>query len=336
MKNRVMLLDPSIADNGGLPSRNLGDLIINQAVSRELSAIFGEEPFLKLSTHCRFSAEDYQVANRCAFRFVGGTNLLSSKKIKYTWYREVDRWNWLFPKLHRVMLLGVGWGVGYPIWSDWRPKHFYRRSLDRVHLHSVRDSFSEGMLRSIGINNVLNTSCPTLWNLDGFVSNPLSAPNHCLFTLTDYRRIPERDDAILQTLHRLFPGVLNFFPQGANDLEYLESLPAYANCRDRIQVPARDVSSLERFLDQNKDDVLYIGTRLHGGIFSMQRGVKAVIISVDHRASEIAKDTALPIIGTDIAAGIERWLCGSLKFDPIRLPTANIQRWRDYWRSVVA
>ena len=31
--------------------------------------------------------------------------------------------------------------------------------------HSVRDSYTKKMLNSIGINNVVNTSCPTVWNI---------------------------------------------------------------------------------------------------------------------------------------------------------------------------
>lgn len=334
MKQSVMLLDPSISDGHGTPSRNLGDLIIHQAVSRELTAIFGEGAFARISSHRPFSAQQYEAANRCAFRFVGGTNLLSSKKTKFTWYREEHRFNWLFPKLRPVSLLGVGWGVGYPIWHDWHPKWFYRRNLDSRHLHSVRDSFSEGMLRDIGIRNVVNTSCPTLWTLAGFSSNPVTVPSDCVFTITDYRRVPERDNALLEALHRLFPGRLHFFPQGANDTEYLESLPAFARCRDRIQFLAREVTALGQFFDARADDVLYVGTRLHGGVFAMQHGVKALILSVDHRATEIAKDTALPILDSDFVQGIERWLDGSLVFDPIRLPMENIQRWRDHWRDV--
>lgn len=333
MKN-LILLDPSLADSHGVPSRNLGDVIIHQAISRELSAIFGEKAIPRLSTHHPFSAEDYADANRCAFRFVGGANLLSSKNMKYTWYREEHRLNWLFPKLSRVSLLGVGWGVGYPDWRHWWPKCFYRRNLDRRHLHSVRDSFTEGMLRGIGIPNVLNTSCPTLWGLEGFDSNAPAAPRHCVFTLTDYRRVPERGNLIVETLHRLFGGALHFFPQGAKDIEYLESLPAFARCREGIQILPRDVEGLGLFFDQHAREMVYIGTRLHGGIFAMQHGIKALIIAVDHRASEIAKDTSLPILETDIAAGMERWLAGELVFDPLHLPLENIRRWRDDWRGV--
>jgi polysaccharide pyruvyl transferase WcaK-like protein len=48
--------------------------------------------------------------------------------------------------------------------------------------------------------------------------------------------------------------------------------------------------ALDRFLLDHGNSRLYVGTRLHGGIFSMQHGVSALIIQVDNRAAEIAKD----------------------------------------------
>jgi len=66
----------------------------------------------------------------------------------------------------------------------------------------------------------------------------------------------------------------------------------------------------------------------------MQHGVKALVLSVDHRAAEIAKDISLPILETDLVRGIERLLAGELVFEPLRLPLENIRRWRDDWHSV--
>jgi polysaccharide pyruvyl transferase WcaK-like protein len=253
--------------------------------------------------------------------------------VKYTWYREEHRLDWLFPKLKPVTLLGVGWGVGYPTWNDWRLKVFYRRNLHRRHLHSVRDSFSEGMLRGIGIRNVINTSCPSMWQLDGFMPNPPGPAADVLFTLTDYRRVPARDNRLLEQLARLFPGTLYFFPQGAGDRAYLESLEGCAACRERVEILAPSVPALDRFLLDHGNSLVYVGTRLHGGIFSMQHGVSALIIQVDNRAAEIAKDTGLPVIGAEFDRDIERWLTGQLRFEPVRIPLRNIERWRAYWRD---
>jgi hypothetical protein len=328
---RITLLDPSMADHTGAPPLNLGDLIIHEAVMRELSPLFGTDSIERLSTHIPFARKQYRIANQTAYRFIGGTNLLASKAVKKTWYREQHRWNWLFPKLRPVVLLGVGWGSGYPAWSDWRVKVFYHRSLNPHHLHSVRDTFSERMLRGIGIRNVIHTSCPTLWNLNGFQPNPESAPTDCAFTLTDYCRVPARDEAIIAALARFTPGTLHFFPQGSGDISYLKSLEVPSVVRERIHILEADVAAFGSFLDKNRAHLVYIGTRLHGGVFAMQHSVKALVINVDHRAEEIARDTGLPLILEDPAKGIEAWLSGALHFDPIHLPMENIERWRRYW-----
>jgi len=62
-----------------------------------------------------------------------------------------------------------------------------------------------------------------MWQLDGFVPNPPGPAADALFTLTDYRRVPARDNRLLAQLARLFPGTLYFFPQGAGDRAYLET-----------------------------------------------------------------------------------------------------------------
>ena len=44
-------------------------------------------------------------------------------------------------------------------------KKFYKTLLSDEYLHSVRDEMTKKRLNSIGIENVLNTACPTMWSL---------------------------------------------------------------------------------------------------------------------------------------------------------------------------
>ena len=41
----------------------------------------------------------------------------------------------------------------------------YQYLFNKDYLHSVRDSYTEQALKSIGIHNVVNTACPTMWSL---------------------------------------------------------------------------------------------------------------------------------------------------------------------------
>ena len=56
----------------------------------------------------------------------------------------------------------------------------------------------------------------------------------------------------------------------------------------------RDLEAYERRLIQGNVD--YVGTRLHAGIFALNHKVRSIIVAVDNRAIEIAKDTNLPIV----------------------------------------
>ena len=79
----VLLFDPSLygLDRGLSP--NLGNLIICQAVTRELNGLLGANSYARLSPLAPLSASEYAVANRAQVRFVGGANLLSSSMLKY-------------------------------------------------------------------------------------------------------------------------------------------------------------------------------------------------------------------------------------------------------------
>ena len=49
-------------------------------------------------------------------------------------------------------------------------------------------------------------------------------------------------------------------------------------------------------LDRGVD---YVGNRLHGGIFALQRKRRAIIVAIDYRAREMAKDYSLPLVERD-------------------------------------
>ena len=100
-----------------------------------------------------------------------------------------------------VILLGVGW------WNyQDTPTHYTKKVLsgllDSTFLHSVRDSYTEKKLKQIGINNVINTSCPTMWRLtEEFCSHiPHKKQDTVVTTITDYRKNIERDKHFLELL----------------------------------------------------------------------------------------------------------------------------------------
>ncbi|MEJ0000265.1 MAG: hypothetical protein WDO13_14520 [Verrucomicrobiota bacterium] len=75
---KIALFDPGIEDNQGTPSSNLGDLIIQEAVHRELHRIFGSAEIVSVSTQARIPERSFPRLKESRYILVGGTNLLTS------------------------------------------------------------------------------------------------------------------------------------------------------------------------------------------------------------------------------------------------------------------
>ena len=66
--------------------------------------------------------------------------------------------------IKNTILLGAGWRE-YEKSVNLYTKYFWKTVLDKRYLHSVRDNYTKARLRKMGIGNVINTGCPTMWNL---------------------------------------------------------------------------------------------------------------------------------------------------------------------------
>src|SRR5690606_19316855 len=67
---------------------------------------------------------------------------------------------------HKVVLLGVGWWQYQEKPVSTYSKMMYRSLFSKRYLHAVRDNYTAQKLAEIGIKNVINTGCPTVWGLD--------------------------------------------------------------------------------------------------------------------------------------------------------------------------
>jgi polysaccharide pyruvyl transferase WcaK-like protein len=331
---KLCVLDPGIQKHDGTPSDNLGDLIIQDAVNRELSSLFGKTETISYSTHEPLSHAQLKVVADSSLVFVGGTNLLSSNMSDIQFNNPVGTdWVWrqwkisLYDalKLKNAILLGVGW------WQYQRPpgpltRLLLKSVLSSTILHSVRDSYTEAMLRSIGIDNVINTGCPTMWpindmDMDNFPNE--KAPN-VLVMITDYLKDFEADRKLFQMLSSKYQNVY-LWPQGSLDKSYLAELGISA------QVLDRDFGSFKSFV-KSGIPFDYVGTRLHGGIWCLLNKKRSLILAVDNRATEIAKDTGLPVVSRADFAAINQWIDQPSK-PSIRLPVESINRWKKQFRN---
>jgi len=218
-------------------------------------------------------------------------------------------------------LLGVGWWQ-YGDELNTYTRRLYRTVLDRDITHSVRDEFTADRLRSMGFN-VLNTGCPTMWQLteDHCAQIPSHQGARVVTTVTDYRRDPTRDRAMLMTLGDLYGQVLIWI-QGSGDLPYLRSLDLP---RETFNLISPTLTAYDDVLSMPGTD--YVGTRLHAGIRALQHGRRSLILGVDNRAAETHRDFNVPFLAREDISSL-----GGVVSRPIatsvRIPEDAIRTWR--------
>ncbi len=329
--SHIALLDPALKNHQGDLPTNLGDIIIYDSVKRVLGELFPKFDIVRISSHVPLKREHFRIIKQAEFTFIGGTNILTSDIVngyrQLPIKREDNKWMWLFPGLNNIILFGVGWGSGYKLPISQRTKIYYKRMLSKNYIHSLRDSYSANKMKKLV--KIVNTSCPTLWGLAKTKVNRVGTEDNCLFTLTDYRNDKQKDSLLIETCMANF-SKLTFFPQGEQDLEYLNSLEIYNKNKDKFNILPHCINTYYEFA-QN-ESYTYVGTRLHGGIHCLQVGRDAVIMSVDNRATEMASDTGLPVIKREELKTLQEWLNGKPIFENIELPIDNIEIWKNQFQ----
>jgi hypothetical protein len=128
----------------------------------------------------------------------------------------------------------------------------------------------------------------------------------------------------------LFAGIIKktyqkfyIWPQSIEDIPYaLELFGSDAT------IVSPSLAAFDELLENNVD-LDYVGFRLHGGIRALQRGRRTLIVSVDNRATEIARDTNLPVIANhEIAGDLEDRLRAVWPTE-IKIRLSAIAAWRN-------
>lgn len=263
---KINVVDPSSHKTKNVIT-NLGDLIIKESIEKFLENI---------DIDFNWVGYDQKVSGKL---IIGGANVLS----KNPWNNN-SCWNPI-PSIfnnNKVYLLGVGWWQYQSL--NYFTKKIYNYTLNNQ-VHSVRDSYTLKSLRKCNLNNVINTSCPTTWNIE----NTYNDVSSVILTLTDYNQSffydRELIKILLQRFHKRY-----FWPQGLGDLEYLHKL-GFTN---EFEILERSLEGYDECLSNNNP--IMVGTRLHAGIRALQKKCKTLILEVDNRAIEISKDINLPTV----------------------------------------
>src|SRR5690606_5847264 len=99
-------------------------------------------------------------------------------------------------------------------------------------------------LNEVGVKNVVNTGCPTVWELNEPHLSQINPKKRDIVvtTLTDYLRDTDRDRQLLETLKRNYREVYVWI-QGSKDQAYIESLTT------DVRYIAPKLSAFDQFLE---------------------------------------------------------------------------------------
>lgn len=320
MNKLIAHIDPSIC------SLNLGDYIISDAVDDVSEQVFNKYQVAKIPSQDSWWRGSYRVLKNADISLVGGTNLLSSNMPFYRQWKisPID-----IPFKNEIILLGVGWWQ-YQGDMNFYTKFLYKKLLSSSYIHSVRDNYTKNKLSEIGLDNVLNTGCPTMWSLDSKHCEKINKnkANSVVATITDYRPDPESDVRFINVLINRYKKVY-IWPQGHLDPEYLSAI-WQSHWGESILILNRSLRDFDRLLS-TEDDLDYVGTRLHAGIRALQYGHRSIILEVDNRAKEKAKTFGLITCERSDSSKIDDLIAGEFETNII-LPSEDIAAWKEQFK----
>lgn len=308
-------------------SDNVGDNIIMDYCQQHLKDLFKNDLYWynKIPTHLEIGKTAYKLNNDASYNFVCGTNLLNLSILKKR------QWNIGLKEafhLKELTLMGTGWGYNDGFIKDIYSKLIFKNILSKKCIHSVRNNYTKDLLGKIGITNVLNTSCPTMWNLseNHCMSIPSKKANEVVTALTYYKPDVERDRELFNILNKNYSQIYLWLQQ-AGDFEYFKSLELKVN----VNIIKPLLSEYDKLLSNHEID--YVGSRLHGGIRALNFRRRSLIIGVDIRATEINKDTNLPFVPGNNIECVNKWI-NSVKRTEIFLPHDNIKEWKSQFLNI--
>lgn len=304
--------------NPSLTTLNMGDFVIFDSIKTQMADLFEDAFNVDVSTHLPVNYIFTRLLTDADYKFVCGTNLLMGKLNGIFRQWDINIFN--AKRLGPAILIGAGWWQ-YNNKPNGYTKKVYKKILSTEYMHSVRDTYTEQMLRSMGFTNVICTACPTMWALtkEHCAEIPKDKSKNVMTTLTDYNQDKERDTRMLEILKENYEKVYLWI-QGGSDFEYFESLGV-----DGIELVPPSLEKYDEILMAG--DIDYVGSRLHGGIRALQKKVRTIILGVDNRAKEKHKDFNLTVIAREDVEKLPELINSSFETD-INIPIDNINKWK--------
>lgn len=321
----LILFDPSIG------SLNVGDSIISDSIKEVVTSRFRDFFVCQLPTQTPVSRKIARRFQNAEVKLVLGSNLLQSHMglqlgksgLCLHSKRQWDTNSVNLKLVSGAILVGCGW-QNYDRSIDRFTNHYWNKILSHEYIHSVRDDYTVEMLSKIGIDNVVNTGCPTIWGLSQSLckSIPSGKSDNVVATITDYRADRLRDTFLLRTLLKNYRKVFLWL-QGYGDYDYFNSFDD--DIRKNVNLIPPNLTSYRDLLTSVPLD--YIGTRLHGGLYALRHRIRSIIIGIDNRAIEM-KDSGICVLPLSEIGQLERLIYTDIECK-VKLREANIKRFLD-------
>ena len=319
----ILLLDTSVS------SLNRGDDIIMECVRKELDFILKDNFEMTLPTHVS-AFHWYQIARGlarikkyadCKYKFVGGTNLLVKNMATYYPQWNINLFN--YQPIKDCILVGVG--AGGTDKTNAYTSHLYRKMLNSHYYHSARDLRTKEYIESLGLK-ALHTGCVTMWMLTPDLCKTISThkASRVVFTLTACSQKDPKDQILINTLIKNYKQVY-YWVQGDMDYDYLMQFENIENIN--IVAPTKD--AYHKLLLE--DDLEYVGTRLHAGVYAMRHAKRSIILVIDERAREINKANNLNCLEKKDIALLDEYINSEIVTD-IRMPFDVIEQWKNQFK----
>lgn len=318
---KILLLDTSIGTS------NIGDFIIMECVRKELAPILENNFVYNIPTHLpafnlfavfrnSYTVQNYANAD---IKFAGGSNLLV-KDLK-THYPQWNIHPYNSAPLSGTILVGVGAGAGEN--SNIYTTKLYKKILNHEYYHSVRDERSKVYIeKELGLK-AINTGCVTMWMLtpEFCKTIPVKKAKNALITLTARPELNVNEQKMIDIVKKNYSKVYCWI-QGDRDLEYFNR---FENT-EGIELILPNIEAYESVLD--KEELDYIGTRLHGGIYAMRHKKRTIIIAIDERAKEIHKGNNLNCLMINEVDKLDAMINSEFE-TRIKMPFDEIERWKE-------
>jgi len=323
---------------------NTGDRIIMEAVEEVIHEIVKDTNIFlyRIGTHSRISPEQKDILKNAKLKIVGGTNLF---RMHYTpFISKYNPWKIGFfdiPFLYNSLFLGVGTTVISPSKTNFGrfkknlafkySRYMWNQILAKDIPHSVRDEETLVMLQEIGIKNVINTGCPTIWNLtaEHCKKIPIKKGKDVVLTITGKKSEKQAFEYLKVALNNY--NNVYLWPQSIVDYDYL--IPLFEASKNRLKVIPSSLNSYDDLLENN-DSIDYIGTRLHGGIRALQHKKRTIIIAIDSRALSFRRDFNLPVIDKSELENLEKLINSDIKTE-VHLNEGKIIEFKDALRNYI-